>query len=119
MPSDETQMVEGSFLFGKQTLRKITETESVCVCPSHSDSSETIKVIIITFGTVTASDMIMHQVLIIFIHSGSTKAQNQRCMLSATIKQAMDIFYETLSLTLQTFIGRVLLVSIFGGNGLL
>ena len=39
---------------------------SVCLCLSlASDSSETIKVIIIKFGTVTASDMIMHHVLII------------------------------------------------------
>ena len=35
----------------------------VCVCVSlASDPSETIKVIIIKFGTVTASDMIMHHV---------------------------------------------------------
>ena len=42
----------------------------VCVCLSvclslASDSSEAIKVIIIKFGMVTASDMIMHHVLII------------------------------------------------------
>ena len=36
-----------------------------CVCVSFaSDSSETIEVIIIELGTVTASDMLMHHVLI-------------------------------------------------------
>ena len=40
----------------------------VCVCVSlASDSSETIKVIIIKFGTMTASYMKMHNVLIILI----------------------------------------------------
>ena len=34
----------------------------VCACLA-SDASETIKVIIIKLGTVTASDMVMHQVL--------------------------------------------------------
>ena len=35
----------------------------VCICLSlASDSSETVKVIIIEFGTVTASDMIIHHV---------------------------------------------------------
>ena len=37
---------------------------SVCVSLA-SDSSETIEVIIIKLGTVTALDMLMHQVLII------------------------------------------------------
>ena len=38
----------------------------VCVCVSlASDSSETIKVTIIKLGTVTASDMGMHHVIII------------------------------------------------------
>ena len=37
---------------------------SVCVSLA-SDSSETIAVIIIKFGTVTASDMIMHHVFIV------------------------------------------------------
>ena len=59
------------FLFANQTLRKLTETECVCVsvCVGlslASDSSDTIiKVIIIKFGTMTASDMIMHHVLVI------------------------------------------------------
>ena len=36
-----------------------------CVCvPIASDSQETIEVVIIKLGTVTASDMIMHHVLI-------------------------------------------------------
>ena len=38
----------------------------VCVCVSlASDSSETIEVMIIKLGTVTASDMLLHHVLII------------------------------------------------------
>ena len=46
---------------------------SVCLSIA-SDSFETFEVIIITFGTVTASDMIMHLVLIrIIIVLGGTK----------------------------------------------
>ena len=59
-------------MFAKQTLRKITETARararvcVCVCVSLArNSSETIQVIVIKFGTVTALDMRMHHVLII------------------------------------------------------
>ena len=55
------------FLFAKQSLRKIINPSlwvSVCDCPS-SDSSETIKVIIIKFGMVTAWDMIKHHMLMI------------------------------------------------------
>ena len=37
---------------------------SVCVSVA-SDSSETIEVIIITFGTAPASDMLMHHVFVI------------------------------------------------------
>ena len=38
----------------------------MCLCVSLAiDSSETIKVTIITFGMVTTSDMVMHDVLII------------------------------------------------------
>ena len=38
----------------------------MCVCVSvASDSSETIEVIIIKLGMVTASDMVMHHMLIV------------------------------------------------------
>ena len=55
------------FLFAKQTFRKITDPSlSVCVCLSlASNSSETVKVIVIKLGTVTASDMRIHHMLII------------------------------------------------------
>ena len=37
----------------------------VCVFPRQNDSSETIKVSIVKLGTVTASDMLVHYMLII------------------------------------------------------
>ena len=45
----------------------IDETVSLCVCPSQRIPSNTIAVIIIKLGTVTASDMKKHHVLIILI----------------------------------------------------
>ena len=42
----------------------LSQCQSVCVSLT-SDSSKTIKVIIIKLGMVTASDMVMHHVLII------------------------------------------------------
>ena len=61
-----------SLVFLKVFKFKIEVPESVCVCVClsicvslASDSSETIEVIIIKFGMVTASDMEMHYVLII------------------------------------------------------
>ena len=63
----------GSFCFQLTTFdkfkidgAKVCPCVCVCVCVCvTSDSSETIKVIIIKLGTVTASDMLMHHVLII------------------------------------------------------
>ena len=37
----------------------------ICVCALASDSAESINVTVIKLGTVTASDMVMHHVLII------------------------------------------------------
>ena len=99
-----------SFLFAKslttlQLLRKITETESVClsvslsvcVCVSFaSDSSETVESIIVTFGMLIASDVRMHHVLIIltlsFIqgHLDRNHENNRYLIISETI-QAMSI----------------------------
>ena len=53
-----------AFLFAKQTLMKRTETVYVCL-PLASDSSEAVEVTIVKLGTVTASDMRMHHMLII------------------------------------------------------
>ena len=83
--------------FLKTTLKtfKVDETKvclSVClsVCASlASDSSESIEVIIIKLGLVTASDMVMHYVFIIltltFIHFKVTDV-NQEEMLDYFIK---------------------------------
>ena len=54
----------------------LDEARPVRVCPSQSDSSETIEVTIIEIGTVTASDMLMHHVfnyIDLDLHSKSHK----------------------------------------------
>ena len=65
---------------------------SVCVYVSFAnDSSETVEVIIIKLGTVTASDMRMHHVLIIlalpFIqgHTDLNHENNKCLIISETI----------------------------------
>ena len=69
----------------------------VCVCVSlASDSSETIEVIIIKRGTVTASGMRMHHVLIIltltFIQGHTDlNHENNKCSIISDAVQAMTI----------------------------
>ena len=71
----------------------------VCVCvPLASDSSETIEVIVVTLGTVTASNMRMHHVLIIltltFIqgHTDRNYGDNKCLIISETIKAMPTTF---------------------------
>ena len=73
----------------------------MCVCLSvcaslESDSSETIEVIIIKLGTVTASDMVRHHVLIILTSTfiqGYTDLnhENNICSIISETVQAMPI----------------------------
>ena len=69
----------------------------LCVCMSlASDSSETIKIIIIKLGTVTASAMRMHHVLILltltFIQSHTDlNHENNKCFIISETVQAMTI----------------------------
>ena len=57
-----------------------------------SDSSETVEIIIIKLGTVTASDMVMHHVFIIltvtFIqgHTDLNPENNKRSIISETVQ---------------------------------
>ena len=69
----------------------------MCVCiPLASDSLETIEVIIVKLGMVTASDMGMHHVLLIlpltFIqgHTDLTRENNKFSIISETV-QAMTV----------------------------
>ena len=72
---------------------------SVClsVCPSPaSDSSETVEVVIVKLGTVTASDMIMHHVIIIltltFIQGYTDlNHENTKCLIISETIPAMLI----------------------------
>ena len=71
----------------------------VCVCPSQlSDSSETIEVIIIKLGTMTASDMGMHHVFFIltltFIqgHTDLNHENNKLSIVSQTFQAVFVIF---------------------------
>ena len=67
----------------------------VCSCVSlASDSSETIEAIIITLGTVTASDMGMHYVLIVltltFIQGHpDLKYENNKCSIISETFEVM------------------------------
>ena len=70
----------------------------VCVCVSlASDSLETIKVIFIKLGRVTASDMKMHHVLIILTltftqgHTYLNRENNKCSIMSETAEAAMPI----------------------------
>ena len=81
------------FLFSSLTLKNfnIRFPECVHVCLSlASGSSETIQVIIIKLGKVTASDMKMHHVLIrlaltlIQCHTNLNRENNQYSIISET-----------------------------------
>ena len=71
---------------------------SVCVCvyvSLASDCWETVQVIITKLGRVTASDMIMHPVLIILTSTfiqGHTDQNNKSSIISETV-QAMPIMF--------------------------
>ena len=87
--------------------RDVFVNESVCMCvcvcvhacPSlASNSSETIQVIIIKLGTETASDMLMHHVLIIltltFIRGHTDlNHENNKCLIILETIQAMPIMF--------------------------
>ena len=66
----------------------------MAVCPLHNDSSETIKVIVIKRGTVTASDMRMYHVLIIltFIFmQGHTDLNHGNNKCSSIISETVEV----------------------------
>ena len=92
--TQSVQLSSTCFQSRKQLLTKFTIDEAkvglsvrVCACVSvcvslASDSSETINVIIIKRGTMTASDMIMHHVFIIWIILGyiDLNHENNQCL---------------------------------------
>ena len=68
----------------------------VCVCVSlASDSSETLEVIIIKLGMMTASDMRMHHMLIIlpltFIQGHTDLNHKNKCSIISETVQAIPI----------------------------
>ena len=90
----------------------------VCVCLSlTSDSLETVKVIFIKFGTVTASDMRMHHMLIIltftFIH-GHADLYHENInvgIISGTIK-AMPIKFVVKIVWLKVYVTIAILITL-------
>ena len=73
-----------TLVFDFATLQILTQTAlslCVCVCVSlASDSSETIEVIIIKLGMVTASDMKMHHMILTFIQGHTDlNHENNKC----------------------------------------
>ena len=69
------------------TRARVRACVCVCVCvPLASDASETIEVIIVKLGLVTALDMRMH-------HTGLNHEDNKCSIISETI-QAMPIKYD-------------------------
>ena len=82
-------------------LKKITIAQTVSLWVSvlclllASDSSETVQVIIIQFGTVTASDIIMHHVLIIltltFVQGHTDLNNENKCLIISETVQTMPI----------------------------
>ena len=82
----------------------------VSVCLSlASDSSETIEVVIIKLGTVTASDMRMRRVLIIWTltflqeHTDLNRENNTCSIISETV-QAMPITFAVVMVRLKVYI---------------
>ena len=80
----------------------------VCVSLA-SDSSETIEVIIINLGTVTASEMQMHYVLIIvtltFIQDHTyRKHENNKCSIISQTVQAISIAFSVKLVRLKVYI---------------
>ena len=73
-----------------------------------SDSSETIQVLITKLGTVTASDMLMHHVLIIltltFIQGHTDlNHENNKCMIISNIIQALPITFAAMIVRLKVY----------------
>ena len=85
---------------------------SVCVCvfvSLASDSSETVEVIVIKLGTVTASDMTMHHMLIIlplaFIQGlTDLNHENNKCFIISKILQAIAIKFAVKIVRLKIYI---------------
>ena len=69
-----------------------------CVCASlASDSSETVEIIIVSLGRLTASEMKMHDVLIIFLifiqgHTDRNSENHKRLIMSEAF-QPMPITF--------------------------
>ena len=82
----------------------------MCVCVSlASDSSETIEVIIIKLGMITASDMVLHHVFIIltvsFIqgHTYLNHEYNKCSMISKTIQATIPITFTVKIIRLKVY----------------
>ena len=81
----------------------------LCVCVSlASYSSETVEVIIINLGTVTASDMRMHQVSVIltltFIQGHTDRnLENNKCLIISEAIQAMPIKFAAKMVRLKVY----------------
>ena len=93
-----------------QQILILDHPESVCVCVSlASDSSETIEVLIIKLGTVTASDTRLHHVLIIFtltFTQGHTDLnhENIKCFIISETVQTMPINFAVKITRLKVYI---------------
>ena len=69
-----------------------------------SDSSETVEVIIVKRGMVTASDIKMHQVFIIIIIDTDLNHENNKCSIISKTVQAMPIMFAVKIVGLQVYI---------------
>ena len=89
----------------------------VCVCDLASDSSETIEVIIMKHGMVTASDMLMHHVLIIltltFIQGHTDlNYENNKCLIISETIQAMPIMFAAKMFRLKVYMTIASLITL-------
>ena len=79
----------------------------MCV-PLASDSSETVEVIIVKLGTVSASDMRMHRVLVIvtltFIQGHTDQNHENKCLIISKTTQAMPIKFAVKIVQLKVYL---------------
>ena len=109
--------IEVRFYFQSLTLKKGSDRRPrdcvcvrACVCVSLAiDSSEAIEVIIITLGTVTASVMVMHYVLILltltFIQGHTDlNHENHKYLITSETVQAMPINFAVKIVCLKIYV---------------
>ena len=81
----------------------------MCLCPSQEDFSETVEVSIVKLGMVTASDMRMHDVLIIltltFIQGQTDRNhENYQCMIISETVKAKAITFAGKTVRLKVYV---------------